>query len=49
MYYGGVFCFEKRMTSEIMQKKWNIVESFCYFCAEIFLENRDDDCRFPSF
>lgn len=36
MYYAGVFCFEKRMTSEIMQK-WNIVESFYYFCAGIFL------------
>lgn len=32
MYYGGVFCFEKRMTSEIMQKKngilWKVFVTF---------------------
>lgn len=28
MYYGGVFCFEKRMTSEIMQKKMEYCGKF---------------------
>lgn len=36
MYYGGVFCFEKRMTSEIMQKNGILWKVFVTFMLKYF-------------
>lgn len=38
MYYGGVFCFEKRMTSEIMQKMEYCGKFLLLLCWNIFIK-----------